>query len=151
MERPEDSFANLQDPIHVKAREILDLTDQIVELIPDEEPFGHYKSWMNECALTICSKLAGADGVDLYDIKMENATLIRKAARELLTICSGLKMFDFKESDYLQLIRDAIDEFRILFIAWVKAFDQWDYIVDSWGLFNPPGVDPEDEDPDGDS
>jgi len=145
----DDPFSSEQnEPIHVKAREILDLTDKIVELIPEDGPMEKYRDWMNECSLTICSKLAGADGVDLYDLKMENATLIRKSARELLTICSGLKMMDFKDADFLQLIRDAIEEFRLLFIDWVAAFDEWDYIVDRWGLFNPPGVGPHDEDPD---
>lgn len=146
MEKPEDYFANYQhEPIHVKAREILDLTDKIIELIPDGGPLEQYKNWMNECALTICSKLAGADGENLYDLKMENATLIRKSAREILTICSELKVMHFKDWDYLQLIRDAIEEFRYLFVDWVANFDQWEYIVDTWGLFNPPGVSPPDK------
>jgi hypothetical protein len=31
-----------------------------------------------------------------------------------------------------------------------KGFDKWDYIIDRWGLFNPPGVGPFDKDPDDD-
>ena len=43
-----------------------------------------------------------------------------------------------------------LDEYRLLFIEWVKAFDPWDYQIDRWGLFNPPGVGPFDHDPDDD-
>jgi hypothetical protein len=32
----------------------------------------------------------------------------------------------------------------------VASFDKWDYIIDRWGLFNPPGVGPFDKDPDDD-
>lgn len=147
----EEGFGNYQnEPIHQKAQEILELTDKVIELIPDDGPMSEYRTWMNEAALTICSKLAGAFAMDLYDLKMENATLIRKSARDLLTICSGLEMMDFKDVDYLQLIRDAIEEFRLLFVDWVTGFDQWDYVIDRWGLFNPPGVNPDDKDPDDD-
>jgi len=30
------------------------------------------------------------------------------------------------------------------------GFDKWDYVIDRWGLFNPPGVGPFDKDPDED-
>jgi len=30
----------------------------------------------------------------------------------------------------------------------VSKFDQWNYVTDRWGLFNPPGVGPFDKDPD---
>lgn len=37
-----------------------------------------------------------------------------------------------------------------LFIDWVASFDVWNYIKDDWGLFNPPGVNAHDKDPDQD-
>jgi len=48
-----------------------------------------------------------------------------------------------------QLIPDD-NEPRLLFIDWVSKFDKWDYVIDRWGLFNPPGVGPFDHDPDDD-
>lgn len=42
------------------------------------------------------------------------------------------------------ILRNTIDDFRLLFIDWVKTFDCSNYIPDSWGLFNPIGVFPED-------
>lgn len=53
-------------------------------------------------------------------------------------------------TDYIDLLRTTIDEFRLLFIDWVAGFDKWNYIKDTWGLFNPPGVNAHDKDPDDD-
>jgi hypothetical protein len=38
----------------------------------------------------------------------------------------------------------------LLFIPWVAGFDKWNYVIDRWGLFNPPGIGPFDKDPDDD-
>jgi len=81
---------------------------------------------------------------------MENATLIRKAAREILLGTTGLMIRRFQNEDYLLLIREKIEEFRILFAEWVKTFNPWNYIIDRWGLFNPPGVNYDNKDPDDD-
>ena len=53
-------------------------------------------------------------------------------------------------SEYLDLLRNEVEEFRVLFAEWVKTFDQWNYIIDRWGLFNPPGINYDDYDPDDD-
>ena len=85
------------------------------------------------------------------DLRMENATIIRRAAREILVDCTGLKLTEVKLSvDYLQLLRDEIELFRIEFAEWVKTFNELDYIIDRWGLFNPSGVNYDDYDPDDD-
>ena len=148
----DDDEVNLNEmPLFLKGKEILTLTTKIVDLIPEEdEMLATYKQFMLEDAAMLSVKVAGAVAVDLYDIKMENAALIRKAGRDLLAHCSGLTMFNFKETQYLHLIREAIEEYRLLFVEWVKTFDQWNYIIDRWGLFNPPGVDAHDHDPDDD-
>jgi hypothetical protein len=62
----------------------------------------------------------------------------------------SLDAFGFEYVEYYQIVRDLIEEYRLLFIAWVAGFDKWDYIIDRWGLFNPPGVGPFDKDPDDD-
>lgn len=82
---------------------------------------------------------------------MENAAIIRKAARELYVQAGSLRFEEgITDRDYIDLLRITIDEFRLLFIDWVASFDQWNYIKDSWGLFNPPGVSAHDKDPDED-
>jgi hypothetical protein len=57
---------------------------------------------------------------------------------------------EIQDKDYISLLRNEIDEFRLLFIDWVASFDAWNYIKDDWGLFNPPGVSAHDKDPDDD-
>lgn len=148
----DDHFGNIEKmPIYLKGMELYDLTHQICELIPeDDDRLQTYKRFMLEDASMLSVKVAGAEGADLYDIRMENAAIIRKAARDLLTHCRGLESFGFKEINYLDLIREGIEEYRLLFIEWVAGFDQWNYMIDRWGLFNPPGVGPFDKDPDDD-
>lgn len=136
-------------PLYQKALEILEIVDRIVQLVPEENEFtATVASNMYSDALQLAPKIAGAQGVDLYDIKMENATIIRKCAREIHVGCNGFLIEGFKDIEYLEMLRDEIEEFRVLFAEWVKTFDQWNYIIDRWGLFNPPGVNYDDEDPD---
>ena len=96
------------------------------------------------------TKLLRAEASDLYDIKMESAAIIRKAAHTLLLQYHHLKLFGFEEVEYYEMVRDLIEEYRLLFIDWVGSFDQTNYVVDRWGLFNPPGVGPNDKNPDDD-
>ena len=138
-------------PIYKKGMEIFEVVDHICQLIPDDDQYlGHVKSVMLEDAMLLTVKVAGATGGQLYDIKMEAATIIRKAARELMIQNHALEMFGFEHVEYFDIVRDLIEEYRLLFIDWVAGFDQYDYIIDRWGLFNPPGVGPFDYDPDDD-
>lgn len=142
-----------QMPLYQKAEQILKITMGLVEIVPKENEFLQETTvrFMMENAFLIPAKIAGATGAGLYDLKMENATLIRKAARELYVQAGGLRFEEcIKDQDYIILLRNTIDEFRLLFIDWVAGFDVWDYIKDNWGLFNPPGVNAHDKDPDDD-
>lgn len=138
-------------PVYIKGKEIFDLVNKITALIPeDNEYLMHLKTCMLSDAAQLTVKIAGAEAAGLYDLKMENAVIIRKAARELMVQQHSLDMFGFEYAEYYQLVRDLIEEYRLLFINWVAGFDKWDYIIDRWGLFNPPGVGPFDKDPDDD-
>jgi len=140
-----------QLPIFRKGKEIFEVVDQLCKLIPDDdEMLQHAKAQMYEDAAMLTVKVAGAEAGDLYDLKMENATIIRKAARDLMVQNHSLKAFGFKEVKYFSIVRDLLEEYRLLFIDWVAGFDPWNYIIDRWGLFNPPGVSPFDKDPDDD-
>ena len=129
-----------------KAMELVQLTLALEKLIPDNNEYLQSTSrFMLENAFLIPAKIAGAEGVDLYDLKMENAAIIRKAARELSVQAGSLRFEkNINANDYILLVRNAIDDIRLLFIEWVKTFDINNYIPDAWGLFNPPGVFPED-------
>ena len=142
-----------QSLIFLKAEEIFKLTNAIVKAIPEDNEYLQETTarFMHENALIIPAKLAGAMSIDLYDLQMEAAAIIRKNARELYVMVGSLRFDDdFKEKEYIELLRNAIDEFRLLFVDWVATFDPWNYIIDRWGLFNPPGVSAHDKDPDDD-
>lgn len=156
MEEEEDNdfpdFRKTEEmPIYKKGQEIFDLVFQICGLIPeDNEYLQCVKTQMLGNAALLSVKVAGAETSGLYDRKMESAAMIRKAARDLLAFNQSLEMFGFKEIEYFDIVRDLIEEYRLYFIDWVAGFDQWNYVIDRWGLFNPPGVGPFDKNPDDD-
>ncbi|HLO60132.1 MAG TPA: hypothetical protein VK179_15390 [Bacteroidales bacterium] len=138
-------------PIFIKAEEIRDMVQRICDLLPeDNKQLQFLKEELLGHSLTITSKLAGTAGDTLYSIKMEAATFIRRSAHDLVISYHSLKQYGFKEVEYYLTVRELIEEFRLLFIDWVAGFDKWNYIIDRWGLFNPPGVGPFDKDPDDD-
>jgi hypothetical protein len=138
-------------PIYLKGKEILNVVFKITDLIPDNDEYlNEVKACMLNDAALLTVKVAGAEAAGLYDLKMENAAIIRKAARDLMVQQHSLDMFGFEYVEYYQIVRDLIEEYRLLFIDWVAGFDKWDYIIDRWGLFNPPGIGPFDKDPDDD-
>ncbi len=142
-----------QLPLYQKAEQIYKITSGLIEIIPADNEFLQETTvrFMMENAMIIPAKIAGAQAVELYDLKMENATIIRKAARELYVQAGSLGFEEtISDQDYIRLLRKEIDEFRLLFIDWVADFDVWNYIKDNWGLFNPPGISAHDKDPDDD-
>lgn len=138
-------------PIFVKGREIFDVVQNICELFPEDN--SHLlviKEELLTDAAILFVKVGGAEAAELYDLKMEAAAIIRKAANDLMVQNHSLEMFGFKHTDYYNIVRDLLEEYRLLFIDWVAGFDKWNYVIDRWGLFNPPGVGPFDKDPDDD-
>lgn len=128
-------------PLYQKGQEIANLVRTIADLIADgDDPLGYTKQLMLEDAYILCAKIAAAEGGDLYDIRMENAALIRRAAHSLKLHIHSLHQFGFEHADYYMLVREKVEEYRLLFIDWVAGFDKTNYIADRWGLFNPPGV-----------
>src|SRR5665648_576821 len=94
---PNDKINPKELPIYKKGMEIFDVVNRICELIPeDDEMLAHVKGIMLEDAMLLTVKVAGATGGQLYDIKMECAAIIRKAARELMVQNHSLDMFGFE-------------------------------------------------------
>ena len=86
-------------------------------------------------AYMISAKIVGAEGGNLFRLRMECATQVKIAACDLLaqtTFCHTHQLID---DAYLQLLRDEIEEFRTLFVSWVHSFDRSNDIDDGWGLF----------------
>ena len=150
-EEDDDIIKTENLPIYRKGKEIFDMVMKITDLIPeDNEYLMDIKSCMLSDAAQLTVKVAGAEAGELYDLKMENAAIIRKAARDLMVQNHSLDMFGFEYVGYYKIVRELIEEYRLLFIDWVAGFDKWNYVIDRWGLFNPPGVGPFDKDPDDD-
>ena len=138
-------------PIYQKGKEIFEVVYTICELIPEEDDYlQQLKPILIEDASILSVKIAGAEATELFDLKMEAAAIIRMAARNLMVQNHTLEMFGFKDGEYFNIVRNLVEEYRLLFIDWVAKFDQWNYSIDRWGLFNPPGVGPHDKDPDDD-
>ncbi len=131
---PESSIAK-------KVEEIFQTITSITNLIPeDDEILQDIKFQILENILILKIKLYSAERMQFWDMKMENAAIIRKNARELMVQYYNLKAFGFDEAHYYKMVRTQLEEFKILFRAWVATFNEKHFIVDEWGLFNPPGI-----------
>ncbi len=122
-------------PLVIKARQIFLVTEALVQTLNDSEIAEHYKEAMLQDSISIAAKISSAEGADLYTFRMENAVLVKVAARNLLTQASGLKMMGLVDERYLQVLRNEIEEFRFMFVEWVQSFDKSKDIQDNWGLF----------------
>ena len=142
-------------PLWQKGYEILNMVIAIrkafAERVEDDEMLKSSLDFIYQDALQIPAKIAGAYNIGLYDLKMENAAIIRKCARDVYVHSGSLGHAKIGDEDYIRLLRSTIeDEFRPMFAEWVTTFDINDYTIDRWGLFNPPGVNYDDHDPDDD-
>jgi len=88
-------------PIYRKGKEIFDMVSKITALIPeDNEYLMDVKGCMLSDAAQLTVKVAGAEAAGLYDLKMENAAIIRKAARDLMVQQHSLEAFGFEYIEY---------------------------------------------------
>jgi len=126
--------------LYNKGGEIIDLVHEIVALIPDDdEMLQSIAEFMKADSYILQVKVSGAEAGRLWDIKMECAALIRQAGNSLYIYKHSLDAFDFEYVSYMDLLRTALDEYKVLFKAWVATFDPNKAFEDEWGLFNPPG------------
>lgn len=121
-------------PLMKKANEIVSLTHALVGSL-DEARKELYGGMMMEDAMVMSAKFAGAEGVNDYILKMENATIMKIHARHLNSMTYQLAVEETHAEEHLNLLREAIEEFRLLFVDWVKSFDSADKYDDGWGLF----------------
>ncbi|MOA10850.1 hypothetical protein D3C78_1307570 [compost metagenome] len=131
--REQERIHNL--PVFIKAKEIAHITQAICDSIDPQKDLLGVREGMMENAFLLGAKISGAEGGDLYTLRMENAVIIKIHARELLTQTTLCRMEELAEDKYLQLLRDEINSFRLLFIEWVSNFDKSNDVPDDWGLF----------------
>lgn len=121
-------------PLMQKSKEIVSLTHALVGSL-DEARKELYGGIMMEDAMILGAKFAGVSGISDYVLRMENATIMKVHAKSLNSMTYQLAMEETHAEEHLQLLREAIQEFRILFVDWVKGFDPNDRYDDGWGLF----------------
>ncbi|HYG19878.1 MAG TPA: hypothetical protein VD816_13165 [Ohtaekwangia sp.] len=122
-------------PIFQKAEEIRELTRRLIDSIDNDEVKMIHSNIMLEDSMIIPAKIVGAEAVDDYILKMENATIIKIHARSLQAQTASLLFEGILPEEYLQLLRKEIDVFRLLFLEWVRSFDSAQKEGDGWGLF----------------
>ncbi|HEY8400282.1 MAG TPA: four helix bundle protein [Cytophagaceae bacterium] len=118
--------------IYQKAVEIVKITESLIHSFDDRKDKLKLKEQMVRNAKMIPAKIAGAEAMDLYSLKMENAILIKIAARELLADSSLCRQMELCEKDYLSLLKNEIELFRLLYLEWVNSFDRSNDIDDGW-------------------
>lgn len=130
--------------IYQKAMHLCTLVDSLMLAIPeDDEYLQASKGMMMEDAMVMAAKIAGAEGGDLYSIRMQNAAIIRNHAMHLYVQIGSLRFHEkFKDIEYVTLLRQELEDFRMLFVEWVASFDKNNHIWDEWELFNPAGAIP---------
>jgi hypothetical protein len=135
-----DKFTNI--PIYKKAEDIYKMIEGLGAALPEDDDYiQSTKDIMRGDIMIITAKIVGAEAGNEYTIRMQNAAIIRDHAMNLYVTVGGLRMHEnFKDHDYVKIIRKEIDEFRELFIEWKNSFDVSNHFWDEWELFNPPNA-----------
>ena len=127
-----------------KAIDILNLTESLCDVLPDDDHAVATKRLMQENAMIIPSKIKGAMAVDeIYCLVMESAVIIKVNVTELkaqLWACSALHGVEEK---YTDVLRNEIEAFKKIFIQWVTSFNKENDLPDEWHLFNDPSSFPD--------
>ncbi len=132
MARRLDKYEKL--PVYQKAQELFDLAEVIAESLKEDEMKEHLAAQMFSNAAMIQAKIAGAEGGGLYSLRMQNAVLIKLAVQDMFNAISFASMVEINEEDYVDLMRDKIDEFRLVFNDWIRGFDKTYDIPDNWAI-----------------
>jgi hypothetical protein len=123
-----------QLPVFKKADEILELAEVIAETLKEDEKKEHLATEIVSNAMIIQAKIAGAEGGSLYSLRMQNAVLIKYAVQNMMNAVICTEMFGMNNDDYVQLMRDKVEEFRLEFVAWIRSFDKSNDIPDNWAI-----------------
>jgi hypothetical protein len=121
-------------PVFLKSEEILELAEIIAESLKEDDKKEHLATEILSNAMLMQVKIAGAEGGGLYSLKMQNAVLIKLAAHDMLNAVIFSAMVEINEEDYVQLMRDKVEEFRLVFVDWVRGFDKSYDIPDNWAI-----------------
>lgn len=116
-------------------REVFAVVSAFAEALPDEEDETlSTRSMIYQNAYIVAPKIVSASGDTLYQIKMENAALIRFNCRQLWEQVGFAVLTGVADAAHKEVIEEALQSFKALFHQWVATFERDDY-KDEWGLF----------------
>lgn len=116
-------------------RELFGLVIAFAETLPEEEDeLLSTKSMIYQNAYIIAPKIMSGCGDTLYQIKMENAALIRFNCRQMWEQIAFAALTGTADNEHKKIIEEALNKFKQLFRKWVATFKPDEY-EDEWGLF----------------
>jgi hypothetical protein len=133
--RQEESKRVENLPITKKGEDLFKTINSLIATIDEEKDILRHRETLFENITIINAKIRGAEAGDLYTLRMENAVIIKVHARSIITATSSLKMMKLGYKEHLDLLREEMEDFRVIFVEWVNSFDKTNDIPDDWGLF----------------
>ena len=125
----------IAEALYNQWREVFGLVMAFVETLPEEEDETlSTKSMIYQNAYIVAPKIMSACGDTLYQIKMENAAIIRFNCRQLWEQIAFAALTGAADKEYKNLIEEALNQFKDWFRQWVTTFKKDEY-EDEWGLF----------------
>jgi hypothetical protein len=133
--RQEESKRVENLPITKKGEDLFKTINSLIATFDEEKDMLRCRDTLFEDIAIINAKIRGAEAGDLYTLRMENAVIIKVHARSIISTTSGLKMMKIGYKEHLNLLRQEMEEFRVIFVDWVNSFDKSNDIPDDWRLF----------------
>ncbi|MFM2326486.1 MAG: hypothetical protein RIR31_688 [Bacteroidota bacterium] len=131
--------------LYRKSIDILNLARTIGDMLPEDEDADSTRHLILENAYLVPAKIKGAMVMEYYSLMMENAVIIKVNICQLREQLWACKEFHGLEQQYIDVLRNEIDDFRKIFINWIASFDEKNDLPDEWHLFNDPSAFPDDE------
>jgi len=134
IKKEQERISNL--PVMIQAVQLFDIINGIVETFSsDDEISLHYKEVMISDVKKLRNRIIATEDAEYFSLKMENAVLVKVAAQNLLAQEAGLNLLNLADLSYLEVLRNEIETFRLLFIEWTSSFDRSRDMEDGWNLF----------------
>ena len=125
----------IAETLYRQWREVFNLVSAFAENLPDEEDERlSTKNMIYQNAYIIAPKIISASGDTLYQIKMENAAIIRFNCRQMWEQIAFAALAGNADAEHKEVIEEALTRFKELFHKWVSTFKRDEY-EDDWGLF----------------
>jgi len=117
-------------------REIFQLVQAFLDTLPEtkEEELPDTRHFILQNAYVVAPKIHSAAGDMLYEIKMENAAIIRFNCRQMMEQVGYAAFTGEADMAHKEAIEEAMVEFKRLFRHWVSLFKKDEY-EDEWGLY----------------